>query len=186
MVVVVGCTPPDPLSEGERTSPRPATTPSQRGTTAHEALEGIDSLMWKEADSALKVMLEFAASPEAESLNEFEGHYCQVMVAELLFKNYYGQSNRAEVLKAVHYFDSIVGMDGADTRGVSLPFLDARAHYINGVGYYEQGNLINSCTEYLTTLEVMESRFATNELVGTKARFIVIKAGKRVVAPSRW
>ena len=186
MVVVVGCTPPDPLSEGERTSPRPATTPSQRGTTAHEALEGIDSLMWKEADSALKVMLEFAASPEAESLNEFEGHYCQVMVAELLFKNYYKQSNREEVLKAVGYFDSIVGMDGADTRGVSLPFLDARAHYINGVGYYEQGNLINSCTEYLTTLEVMESRFATNELVGTKARFIVIKAGKRVVAPSRW
>jgi DNA-binding CsgD family transcriptional regulator len=174
VAVVVGCkTPPDspaaarhPLSEGEG--------------PAHEALEGIDSLMWKVADSALKEMMEFAGSPEAESLNEFEGHYCQVLVAELLFKNYYGQSNREEVLKAVGYFDSIVGMDGADirgkadTRGVSLPFLDARAHYINGVGYYEQGNLINSCTEYLTTLEVMESRFATNELVGTKARFMAL------------
>ena len=119
--------------------------------------------MWHHPDSALAVMMEFAGSPEADSLNEFEWHYCQVMVAELLFKNDYGQSNRTEVLKAVHYFDSIVGMDGADirgkadTRGVSLPFLDARAHYINGVGYYEQGNLINSCTEYLTTLEVMES-----------------------------
>ncbi len=164
--------------------PRPTATPSQRGTTAHKALEEIDSLMWWRADSALKVMMEFAASPEADSLDVFEGHYCQVLVAELLFKNYYKQSNREEVLKAVRYFDSIVGMDGADirgkadTRGASVrerdAFLAARAHYINGVGYYEQGDLINSCTEYLTTLEVMESRFATNELVGTKARFMAL------------
>lgn len=56
-------------------------------------------------------------------------------MAELLFKNYYAQSNRAEVLKVVGYFDSIVGMNGADTRGVSVQrrdaFLAARAHYIN-------------------------------------------------------
>ena len=184
MVVMVGCTPPGPLSEGEGTSqdsPAAARHPLSEGEgPAHEALEGIDSLMWVQPDSALKVMMEFAGSEAADGLDAFEGHYCQVMVAELLFKNYYGQSNRAEVLKAVRYFDSIVGMDGvdirgkADTRGVSLPFLDARAHYINGVGYYEQSNLINSCTEYLTTLEVMESRFATNELVGTKARFMAL------------
>ena len=170
MVVMVGCKPPT-------TSPRPS--PGGEGV-ASRALENIDSLMWRQPDSALKVMMEFAGSPEADGLDVFEGHYCQVLVAELLFKNYYKQSNREEVLKAVGYFDSIVGMDGADirgkadTRGVSLPFIDARAHYINGVGYYEQGNLINSCTEYLTTLEVMESRFATNELVGTKARFMAL------------
>ena len=186
LVLLVGCTPPGPLSEGEGTSPRSAGTlnppdPLSKGEgPAHEALEGIDSLMWWRADSALKVMMEFAGSEAADGLDAFEGHYCQVLIAELLFKNYYKQSNREEVLKAVGYFDSIVGMDGADirgkadTRGVSLPFLDARAHYINGVGYYEQGNLINSCTEYLTTLEVMESRFATNELVGTKARFMAL------------
>ena len=148
------------------------------------ALSQIDTLLWHHPDSALAVMMEFAASPEADSLDEFEGHYCQVLIAELLFKNDYGQSNREEVLKAVHYFDSIVGMDGADTRGKADArgasvqrrdaFLAARAHYMNGVGYYEQGNLINSCTEYLTTLEVMESRFATNELVGTKARFMAL------------
>ena len=129
LVLLVGCTPPGPLSEGEETPPpvghplsegdgpahmtSPRPSPPGEGETSR-ALENIDSLMWKEADSALKVMMEFAASPEAESLNEFEGHYCQVLVAELLFKNDYGQSNREEVLKAVHYFDSIVGMDGAD------------------------------------------------------------------------
>ena len=107
-------------------------------------LSQIDTLMWRRADSALAVMLEFAGSEAADSLDVFEGHYCQVLVAELLYKNDYGQSNREEVLKAVHYFDSIVGMDvadargKADARGASVQrrdaFLAARAHYMNGVG----------------------------------------------------
>ena len=188
-MMVAGCTPPGPLSEGERL-PRPAATPSQRGTTAHEALEGIDSLMWRQADSALKVMLEFAGSEVADGMDVFEGHYCQVLIAELLYKNDYGQSNREEVLKAVHYFDSIVGMDGADThgkadtRGVSVQerdaFLAARAHYINGVGYYERDSLIEACGEYLNALRMMEGHFAENELVGKKARFMALTYNRLV------
>ena len=144
----------------------------------------IDSLMWQQPDSALAVMMEFAGSPEAESLNEFEGHYCQVLVAELLYKNDYGQSNRKDLLKAVHCFDSIVGMDGADTRdkadtrGVSVQerdaFLAARAHYINGVGFYERDSLIEACGEYLNALRMMESHFAENELVDKKAQFMAL------------
>jgi tetratricopeptide (TPR) repeat protein len=140
--------------------------------------------MWWRADSALAVMMEFAGSETADSMDVFEGHYCQVLVAELLFKNDYGQSNREEVLKAVHYFDSIVGMDGADTRGVAVQrgvfvqereaFLAARAHYINGVGYYERDSLIEACKEYLNALRMMEGHFAENELVGHKARFIAL------------
>ncbi len=191
MAVMVGCTPPGPLSEGERL-PRPAATPSQRGTTAHEALEGIDSLMWQQADSALKVMMEFAGSETADSLDVFEGHYCQVLIAELLFKNDYGQSNRKDLVKAVRYFDSIVGMDGygtdahdkADTRGVSVQereaFLAARAHYMNGVGYYEQGDLVNACTEYLNTLRIMESHFSEKDLVDKKARFMALTYGRLI------
>ena len=161
LAVMVGCgSSPD--------SPALTGTPSQRGT-ASRALENIDSLMWWRADSALAVMMEFAASPEADSMDVFEGHYCQVLIAELLYKNDYGQSNRGEVLKAVHYFDSIVGMDGADTRGkadargVSVQrrdaFLAARAHYINGVGYYERDSLIEACGEYLKALEIVETHF---------------------------
>ncbi len=148
-----------------------------QSSSAHAALAGIDTLMWHHPDSALAVMMEFAGSEAADSLGVFEGHYCQLLIAELLFKNDYGQSNREEVLKAVHYFDSIVGMDVADARGASLQrdaFLAARAHYINGVGFYEQGDLVNACTEYLNTLRIMESHFAKNELVGKKARFMAL------------
>ncbi|MBO7618315.1 MAG: hypothetical protein J6T22_14085, partial [Bacteroidales bacterium] len=156
MVLVVGCKP-------HTTSPRPS--PGGEGV-ASQTLENIDSLMWQQADSALKVMLEFAGSPEADSLNEFEGHYCQVLVAELLYKNDYGQSNREEVLKAVRYFDSIVGMDGADTRGVSVQrdaFLAARVHYINGVGFYERDSVVAACGEYLKALEIVETHFPNLE-----------------------
>ena len=131
-------------------------------SASHEALADIDSIMWHQPDSALKVMMQFAASPEADSLNEFEEHYCQMLVAELLYKNDYGQSNREEVLKAVHYFDSIVGMDGADARGVSAQkdaFLAARAHYMNGVGCYERDSIIAACKAYLKALELMETHF---------------------------
>ena len=126
------------------------------------ALSQIDTLMWHQPDSALAVMMEFAASPEADSLNEFEGHYCQVLISELLYKNYYRQSNRKDLLKAVGYFDSID--DG---------FLAARAHYINGVGYAEKDSVVEACGEYLCALRTMESHYPENELVGTKARFMV-------------
>ena len=152
MAVLAGC------GEG---LPRPAATPSQRGTTSR-TLENIDSLMWVQPDSALKVMLEFAGSDEADSMDVFEGHYCQVLIAELLFKNDYAQSNRTEVLKAVGYFDSIVGMNGADARGASLQrdaFLTARAHYMNGVGYYERDSVVAACGEYLKALEMVETHF---------------------------
>ena len=137
-------------------SPALTGTTSQSGTAALEALEGIDSLMWKQPDSALTVMLEFAGNAEADSLDEFEGHYCQMLISELLYKNDYGQSNREDLLKAVDYFDSIVAADGyktngrkADPPGVSLQkrnaFLDARAHYINGVGFYEKDSVVEAC-----------------------------------------
>ena len=149
-----------------------------------QELAAIDTLMWRQPDSAFAMLQEFAGSEAADSLDVFEGHYCQVLVAELLFKNYYAQSNRAEVLKAVGYFDSIVGMNGADARGKADArgasvqgrdaFLAARAHYINGAGYYEHDSLIEACGEYLFALRMMESYFAEGEMVGHKARFMAL------------
>ena len=160
MAVLIGCGC-SPDSPALTVTPNPPAYghPLKRGTTAHEALVGIDSLMWEQPDSALTVMLEFAGGDEADSLDEFEGHYCQVLVAELLFKNDYAQSNRAEVLKTVGYFDSLVDLHGADARGVSLPFLDARAHYMNGVGFYERDSVVAACGEYLKALEIVETHF---------------------------
>jgi len=124
-----------------------------------QELEDIDTLMWQNPDSALKVMMEFTECGRADSLDEFNGHYCQLLISELLYKNNYAQSNRQDLLKAVDYFDN---SDNA--------FLSARAHYINGVGCYERDSVVAACKAYLKALELMETHFpdiATQRITAT-------------------
>ena len=133
------------------------------------SLSTIDSLMWRQPDSAFAMLQEFASSTASDSLDEFNGHYCQVLISELLFKNNYAQSNRTELITTMDYFDSL---SAASDQNPNIVFLDARAHYMNGVGYYEHDSLVAACAEYLHALRIMESRFSENELVGRKASFM--------------
>ncbi len=174
----VACTPSAEVAERGRSEEGP-----------NPELSAIDSLMWRQPDSALAVLQQFAASPQADSLDELNGHYCQLLVSELLYKNDYGQSNRPALQQAVAYFDSLIltlkdtptlkrliaGTDPLSlTRNDNIHFLTARAHYINGVGYYERDSVVDACKEYLKALEVMESHFEEKELVGNKAIFMAL------------
>ncbi len=158
-----------------------------QGGGTHTALVEIDSLMWWRADSAFVLLQEFVVSPEVEELDTFDGHYCQLLISELLYKNDCEQTNREELLQAVAYFDSLTialndnsqprnrhcGLDPQSPNPTpNLIFLDSRAHYINGAGYYEQDSIVQACAEYLKALEVMEERFEGKELVGKKAQFM--------------
>ena len=129
-----------PLMDGDEL-PRPAATPSESGNC--RALENIDSLMWQQPDSAFALLQEFAVSPEADSLDVFDGHYFQLLVSELLYKNDCQQTNRKDLLRAVAYFDSLTlclddthrprrphrGLDPrSPVRSDDLVFLTARAN----------------------------------------------------------
>ena len=156
----------------------------RQGSETHAALAEIDSLMWWQPDSAFVLLQEFVVSPEAEKLDTFDGHYCQVLISELLYKNDFEQTNRTELLQAVAYFDSlmqvpepVVAEHGRSVEGPSkeqIVFLAARAHYINGVGYYENDSVVEACKEYLKALEMMEEHFKDKELIGKKARFMAL------------
>ena len=152
--------------------------PSESGNIAsqNQQLQAIDSLLWQQPDSALMVLVDFAGSPQADSLGTFDGHYFQMLLSELLYKNDCEQSNRAELLKAVDYFDSIVTTDDRDAMNRvstdNLVFLDARVHYINGVGFYERDCVVEACAEYLKALKVMESHFKEKDLLKNKAKFM--------------
>ena len=151
---------------------------TRQGTSLPHAslpeLAAIDSLMWRQPDSALAVLQQFAASPKADSLDEFNEHYCQLLISELLYKNDYGQSNRPALQQTVRYFDSLCLCKGVARNISAIAFLDARAHYINGVGYYERDSAVDACKEYLKALEVMEGHFEEKELVGNKAMFMAL------------
>ena len=162
---------------------------------ASPELSVIDSLMWQRPDSALAMLLPCFDTCRADVSRSVstthDRHYAHLLLAELLYKNDSAQTNRAELQQAVAYYDSLLRV--ADTRGVSLhrpvrrdasnasdadtqtiAFLDARAHYINGVGYYERDSIVEACREYLKALEIMEEHFDEKELVGKKARFMVM------------
>ena len=138
-------------------------------------LSAIDSLMWQRPDSALTCLLPYFDTCCRDGVHTVsttnDCHYANLLLAELLYKNDNSQLNRAELLRAVDYYDSLCCRDAA--RHVSTnAFLDARAHYINGVGYYERDSVVEACQEYLKALVVMEERFEEEELVGNKARFM--------------
>jgi tetratricopeptide (TPR) repeat protein len=161
--------PDDDLVETRRATSLPPTTVSPE-------LSSIDSLIWRQPDSAFALLLQFVGSPETDGLDTYNGHYCQLLISELLYKNDCEQTNREDLQKAVAYFDSIMQVP-EPVEGPSFKrnvFLSARAHYINGVGYYERDSVVEACAEYLKALEVMESHFKEDELVGHKARFLAL------------
>ena len=166
---------------------------------ASPELAAIDSLMWQRPDSALMRLLPWfdtccgdAARHVSTAYND---HYAHLLLAELLYKNDYAQTNRTELRQAVAYFDSLVWQApplppckggwgikrGPGGLKHTLPnpndilfFLAARAHYINGVGYYERDSVVEACKEYLKALEVMEGHFEEKKLTGNKAQFMAL------------
>ena len=145
----------------------------------------IDSLMWYHPDSAFWHIVHYF-KPNGDNVStistrtEYDQHYAYLLLAELLFKNDYPQTNRPPLLQAVRYFDSLTFTLNdtpspkriiADTDPLSLTrndnvvFLAARAHYMNGVGFQEQDSVIEAYSEYIRALEIMENDFP---IVGTR------------------
>ena len=136
-------------------------------------LSVIDSLLWTQPDSAFAQLQGFAGSHEVDSLDLFNRHYFHLLLSELLYKNDYAQTNRDKLLCAVDYYDSLVAEGGSHV-DADLLFLDARAHYIDGVGYYEMDSVVPACGQYLKAVELMEEHFIEEELVGKKAQFMAL------------
>ena len=189
LLAVAACARPDndPVETRHGTSqikqvPEPAVPETHRRVEGPSfALSSIDSLMWRQPDSALAVLLNYLnddgrdAARHVSTDQTFDNHYTHLLLSELLYKNDCAQTNRRDLQKAVYYFDSLCGCTDV-ARNVStnqkIAFLDARAHYINGVGYYEHDSVVEACAEYLKTLEVMEGWFEGNEFVREKAKFM--------------
>jgi tetratricopeptide (TPR) repeat protein len=140
-----------------------------------EELSAIDSLMWRQPDSALVCLLPYfdtCSDGMSNNSTPYDKHYANLLLAELLYKNDYPQTNRMELLQAVNYFDSLCLCKNVARNVSTVAFLDARAHYINGVGYYENDSVVEACQEYMKALEIMESYYEEKELAGSEAQFM--------------
>ncbi len=147
-------------------------------TDVSPELSAIDSLMWQRSDSALTCLLPYFDTCSRDGVHTVstthDCHYANLLLAELLYKNDNPQLNRAELLRAVDYYDSLYACTDVARNVSTNAFLDARAHYINGVGYYERDSVVEACQEYMKALEVMEERFEEKEMVGEKAQFMAL------------
>ena len=148
---------------------RQAVGPLPDDTPHRAALDAVDSLMWCRPDSAFGALLAFNEAMGDTALCDWEECRFHLLLAELLYKNDYEQSNRAELMKAVSYFDSLAACRPNDA---ALAFLEARAHYINGVGCLEADSIVTACSEYLMALQLMEDHYGVKYTADNKTLFI--------------
>ena len=77
-----------------------------------EELQSVDSLLWQQPDSALALLLPWfdtCCTDVARNVSTiYNHHYAHLLLAELLYKNDYAQTNREELRQAVTFFDSLV------------------------------------------------------------------------------
>ena len=74
-------------------------------------LQAIDSLLWQQPDSALwRLTTWFDTCRDGVHTvsTNYDRHYAHLLLAELLYKNDYAQTNREELRQAVTFFDSLV------------------------------------------------------------------------------
>ena len=130
----------------------------------------IDSLMQSSPDSALQTLLSCHSEYEVRGTSsDINAHYQALLTSEALYKTDNVQSNRTELQATIHYFDSLAVRYPYND---DITMLSARSHYMNGVGYYEGENVVEACTEYLRTLDIMESHFDVEKLTDYKAKFM--------------
>lgn len=130
----------------------------------------IDSLMQSSPDSALQTLLSCHSEYEVRGTpSDINSYYQALLTSEALYKTDNVQSNRTELQAAMHYFDSLA-LRYPNNDDITM--LSARSHYMNGVGYYEGENVVEACTEYLRTLDIMESHFDVEKLTDYKAKFM--------------
>lgn len=146
-------------------------------------LLAIDSLLQTDADSALMILLSLDKAcllpTGCDDLVSRTADACvgALLLSEALYKTDNPQDGlvethgRASLQTAMRYFDSLaVQYPNND----DITMFSARAHYMNGVGFYENDSVIEACEEYLKVLEIMENHFDVEKLTGYKAKFMAL------------
>lgn len=133
-------------------------------------LLSIDSIMGPQPDTALFLLATYLTDKDTL----VEDHYAQLLLAELLYKKGCEQINRAEVLQAVDYFDSLCRSKDLAPDMSTIVLLDARSHYVNGIGYYESGHVEEACSEYIRAVRALEIGYQDEALGGQAASLMAL------------
>ena len=141
----------------------------------HGILKNITDTMKKHPEHALSMLESIDDIIIENDFTEQELHEYQILLSEAKYKNFYNQTNHAEVIKACKYFDSLAS---SYPQNAEITFLDSKALYYKAVGLEELENTKDAFKNYLQALETIDkintnkkkiSQKQTNEIQHFKA-----------------
>lgn len=141
----------------------------------HSILKDITDTMRNHPEYALSMLESIDDIIIENDFTEQEYHEYQILLSEAKYKNFYNQTNHAEVTQACKYFDSLASSYPKNTE---ITFLDSKALYYKAVGLEELENTKDAFKNYLQALETIDkintnkkkiSQKQTNEIQHFKA-----------------
>lgn len=127
--------------------------PGSRKSLHNTVLKTIADTMTARPDAALDMIVSLSDTLDEQRLSEAEYYEYQILVAEALYKNDFGQTNDSAVAAAAVFFDSLALRY---PKNIDVIFYKARAHYYKGVGEYERELAAEAFGDFLSALEALD------------------------------
>lgn len=127
--------------------------PGSRKSLHNTVLKTVADTMTARPDAALDMIVSLSDTLDERRLSEAEYYEYQILVAEALYKNDFGQTNDSAVAAAAVFFDSLALRY---PKNIDVIFYKARAHYYKGVGEYERELAAEAFGDFLSALEALD------------------------------
>lgn len=124
-----------------------------RKSLHNTVLKTIADTMTARPDAALDMIVSLSDTLDEQRLSKTEYYEYQILVAEALYKNDFGQTNDSAVAAAAVFFDSLALRY---PKNIDVIFYKARAHYYKGVGEYERELAAEAFGDFLSALEALD------------------------------
>ena len=127
--------------------------PGSRKSLHNTVLKTIADTMTARPDAALDMIVSLSDTLDERRLSKTEYYEYQILVAEALYKNDFGQTNDSAVAAAAVFFDSLALRY---PKNIDVIFYKARAYYYKGVGEYERELAAEAFGDFLSALEALD------------------------------
>lgn len=124
-----------------------------RKSLHNTVLKTITDTMTASPDAALDMIVSLSDTLDERRLSKTEYYEYQILVAEALYKNDFGQTNDSAVAAAAVFFDSLALRY---PKNIDVIFYKARAYYYKGVGEYERELAAEAFGDFLSALEALD------------------------------
>ena len=131
----------------------------------HGILKIVNDTMTSNPEDALNLLKTIDNIFIENDFSEQEYHEYQILLAEANYKNYYNQTNHADVLLACKYFDSLASLY---PKNIDITYLDSKANYYTAVGFEELEKTKEAFECYLQSLELLDNININKKIVNKK------------------